>query len=117
MMWNHFIIVSLLISQPIVFGRFTSNLDRQLQEVVGQGTGDEWQYCEDTCNKTCEPCAQHHVCSEDETKCGEGPTRVSPDGFVLHLCAKDEICVSNNCMCKTFFVHPNIVDALPINIK
>merc|ERR1712179_48607 len=64
-----------------------------------QGTGNEWQYCEDTCNKTCEPCEQHHVCAEDEIKCGEGPTRVSPDGFVLHLCAKDEICVSDKCGC------------------
>ena len=82
-----------------VFGRFTS-FDRQLQEGADQGTGNEWQYCEDTCNKTCEPCEQHHVCAEDEIKCGEGPTRVSPDGFVLHLCAKDEICVSDKCGCK-----------------
>ena len=74
--------------------------DRQLQEGADQGTGNEWQYCEDTCNKTCEPCEQHHTCAEDEIKCGEGPTRVSPDGFVLHLCAKDEICVSDKCGCK-----------------
>merc|ERR1711944_27134 len=81
-----------------VFGRFTS-FDRQLVEGADQGTGNEWQYCEDTCNKTCEPCEQHHVCADDEIKCGEGPTRVSPDGFVLHLCAKDEICVSDKCGC------------------
>ena len=99
MVRNQFILVSFLLSQSVAFGRFTSDLNRQLQQGADQGTGNEWQYCEDKCNQTCEPCTQHHVCSEDETKCGEGPTRVSPDGFLLHLCAKDEICVSNNCEC------------------
>ena len=104
MIWNHFIACSLLVSQSIVFGRFTSDHNRQLQEGADQGTGNEWQYCEDTCNKTCDSCSQHHVCSEDETKCGEGPTKVSPEGFVLHLCAKDEICVSDNCFCKPYLI-------------
>merc|ERR1712136_406840 len=95
MMSKQFFALSLLIA--VVSARYP--FDRQLQEGADQGTGNEWQYCEDTCNKTCEPCEQHHVCAEDEIKCGEGPTRVSPDGFVLHLCAKDEICVSDKCGC------------------
>ena len=90
--------LSFLLTYTVVSGRYP--FDRRLQEGADQGTGNEWQYCEDTCNKTCEPCEQHHVCAEDEIKCGEGPTRVSPDGFVLHLCAKDEICVSDKCGCK-----------------
>ena len=98
MMSKQLFALSLLITYSVVSARYP--LDRQLQEGADQGTGNEWQYCEDTCNKTCEPCEQHHVCAEDEIKCGEGPTRVSPDGFVLHLCAKDEICVSDKCGCK-----------------
>ena len=92
----------MLLSPSIVFGRITVELSRQLQASADQGTGDGWQYCEDKCNETCEPCTRHHVCGDDEMKCGEGPTKVSPDGFVLHLCAKDEICVSENCLCKSF---------------
>jgi hypothetical protein len=82
-----------------VLGRLTWN-DRQLISGSDQGTGDEWQYCEDACNKTCEVCEVHNVCKEDEIKCGEGPFRANGDGFVLHLCAKDEICVSDKCSCK-----------------
>merc|ERR1711962_1732369 len=97
MMSKQLFALSLLLTYTVVSARYP--LDRQLQEGADQGTGNEWQYCEDTCNKTCEPCEQHHVCAEDEIKRGEGPTRVSPDGFVLHLCSKDESCVSDKCGC------------------
>ena len=105
MMSKQFFALSLLLTYTVVSARYP--FDRQLQEGADQGTGNEWQYCEDTCNKTCEPCEQHHVCAEDEIKCGEGPTRVSPDGFVLHLCAKDEICVSDKCGCKYNGINPH----------
>merc|ERR1712136_249579 len=71
MMSKQFFALSLLIA--VVSARYP--FDRQLREGADQGTGNEWQYCEDTCNKTCEPCEQHH------------------------LCAKDEICVSHKCGC------------------
>jgi len=83
-----------------VLGRWT-DIERQLVDGADQGTGDEWQYCEDKCNETCIPCEVHNVCSENEIKCGEGPTRKSPEGFELHLCPKDEICVDDSCQCPT----------------
>ena len=85
-----------------VLGRWT-DIERQLVDGADQGTGDEWQYCEDKCNETCIPCEVHNVCSENEIKCGEGPTRKSPEGFELHLCPKDEICVDDSCQCRCFF--------------
>ena len=84
------------------FGRLTWN-DRQLEDGADQGTGNEWQYCEDKCNETCQECEVHNVCEADEIKCGEGPFKTSPEGFVLHLCSKDEICVSDKCSCKFYY--------------
>jgi len=81
-----------------VLGRLTWN-DRQLVDGAPQGTGNDWEYCKDACTKDCQECDVHHTCNDDEIKCGEGPTKVAPDGFELHLCAKDEICVSNKCSC------------------
>ena len=82
-----------------VYGRFAPS-ERQLEAGADQGTGDEWQYCEDKCDETCKECEDHHVCGDGEIKCGEGPTKKSADGFILHLCAKDEICVSEDCSCE-----------------
>jgi len=91
----------LVLLSSFAVGRLTWN-DRQLQEGAEQGTGNDWQYCEDKCNKSCDHCGDHHVCNlDEEIKCGDGPYKETPDGFVLHLCAKDEICVSNKCSCPT----------------
>ena len=87
-----------------VYGRFAPS-ERQLEAGADQGTGDEWQYCEDKCDETCKECEDHHVCEDGEIKCGEGPTKKSVDGFVLHLCAKDEICVSEDCSCEFISIY------------
>ena len=87
-----------------VYGRFAPS-ERQLEAGADQGTGDEWQYCEDKCDETCKECEDHHVCGDGEIKCGEGPTKKSADGFVLHLCAKDEICVSEDCSCEFISIY------------
>ena len=90
---------SFILLSHCVLGRLTWN-DRQLIEGADQGTGDEWQYCEDECTRICPDCEVHNECKEDEIRCGYGDYKVSPNGFVLHLCAKDEICVSDKCTCK-----------------
>jgi hypothetical protein len=28
----------------------------------------------------------------------------APDGFVLHLCSRDDICVSDRCSCKYSYI-------------
>ena len=94
---------SFILLAHCVLGRLTWN-DRQLVNGADPGTGDEWQYCEDTCKDDCKECGDHNECADDEIKCGEGPYRTSPDGFVLHLCAKDEICVSDKCSCKFYYI-------------
>jgi len=91
-------LLGLVLLSTLAHGRLTWN-DRQLEEGADQGTGDEWQYCEDICESYCPPCNQSNVCAEDEIKCGDGPMQVAPNGFVLHLCARDEICVSDKCSC------------------
>ena len=89
---------ALAILSHSVFCRFTPN-ERQLVERADQGNGNDWHYCEERCNKTCETCEDHHVCEEDETKCGEGPPQVV-NGLQLPKCSRDEICVSDECYCK-----------------
>ena len=95
-------LLGLALLSTLAHGRLTWN-DRQLEDGADQGTGDEWQYCEDICESYCPPCNDSYVCAEDEIKCGEGPMQVAPNGFVLHLCARDEICVSNKCSC--MYIH------------
>jgi len=88
----------LALLSTLAVGRLTWN-DRQLNPGADQGSGNEWQYCEDKCNESCIGCQDHNVCKDDEKWCKDGPIKETPDGFKLHLCPVDEICVSKKCDC------------------
>ena len=99
MMLKQLFVVAIL--SHSAFCRFAPN-ERQLVDGADAGTSDDnWRYCEDHCKEDCEPCEEHHVCTAEENKCGEGPTRVSPSGVPLPLCPKDELCVDDICYCKS----------------
>merc|ERR1739844_573768 len=81
-----------------VYGRFAPS-ERQLEAGADQGTGDEWQYCEDKCDETCKECEDHHVCEDGEIECAEGKDN--------NGCEKQPICKAkgrgnNNVICEGY---------------
>ena len=97
MMLRHIIIVAIISTS--VLG---NHMNRQLINGGGpDNTGNDWQYCEDKCNEVCEDCEVHRECGPGEQKCGEGPTKLGEKGLPLIHCKRDEICVNDDCFCKT----------------
>ena len=103
-MWRYILVLAICSNSAL--GGFNPN-DRQLQQGADQGTGNDWQYCEDQCNEVCEGCEEHRECGPDETKCGEGPTKLGKNGLPLVHCKKDDICVDDDCFCKLYISNKN----------